>query len=285
MAQPPPNPTVDAPPHVLELLSSLHARSLEQEATIGEKIAQIKDLPDAKERMADLMRDKFIALEQDKCEFVYTLLRATGALNVVEAGTSFGVSTIYLALAVSQNLKRSPAGSQGRVIATEHEPEKARQARAYWAEAGAEVARVIELREGDLLQTLKTDMPSVDFLLLDSASCSACDATRVLIQAGCSLGADGSADAAGRASPPAPWRSHRHRQYDLARGKIRWTACRLARSQWPVPQHDCALLERTGDDTVSTVTAPISPERYTYPSRLYVTAQSPRHSISRPVRL
>ncbi len=51
------------------------------------------------------MKDKFIALDTDKAHFMYNLARATGALNVIEAGTSYGVSNIYLALAVGQNAK------------------------------------------------------------------------------------------------------------------------------------------------------------------------------------
>lgn len=61
-------------------------------------------------------------------------------------------------------------GKPGRVIATENEASKARQARENWKEAGDEVLQVIDLREGDLRQTLKVDMPKegIDFLLLDS---------------------------------------------------------------------------------------------------------------------
>jgi len=84
-----------------------------------------------------------------------------------QAGTSFGVSTIYLALAVSAN---TASGGTGRVIATENEPSKANIARQNWKEAGEEVERVIELREGDLRETLQVDLPTVDMLLLDSES-------------------------------------------------------------------------------------------------------------------
>jgi predicted O-methyltransferase YrrM len=56
----------------------------------------------------------------------------------------------------------------GKVIATEHEPEKANQAREYWKEAGEDIVNRIDLREGDLLETLKTDLPTIDMLLLDS---------------------------------------------------------------------------------------------------------------------
>jgi len=109
------------------------------------------------------MRDKFIALDQDKCQFVYQLARAIGAHNAVEVGTSFGVSTIYLALAVGQN------GDGGKVIATEKESTKAEKAREHWREAGDElVTRYIDLREGDLLETLKDNVPTLDLVLIDS---------------------------------------------------------------------------------------------------------------------
>ena len=85
----------------------------------------------------------------------------------IQAGTSFGVSTICLALAVSAN---TASGGTGRVIATENEPSKANIARQNWKEAGDEVERVIELREGDLRETLQADLPTVDMLLLDSES-------------------------------------------------------------------------------------------------------------------
>ncbi|XHF96460.1 hypothetical protein AWENTII_000096 [Aspergillus wentii] len=111
------------------------------------------------------MRDKFIALDQDKSQFIYQLARSINAKTIVEAGTSYGVSTIYLALAVSANL--AATGGEGRVIATENEPEKARQARQNWELCGDVVSGVVELREGDLRETLKGDVGVVDLLLLD----------------------------------------------------------------------------------------------------------------------
>ncbi|ODM14655.1 hypothetical protein SI65_09844 [Aspergillus cristatus] len=111
------------------------------------------------------MRDKFIALDQDKCHFIYQLCFATGAKTIVEAGTSYGVSTIYLALAVASNI--ATFGGVGKVIGTEHEPGKAAQARRYWEECGSSIGDVIELREGDLLETLRHDLGTIDMLLLD----------------------------------------------------------------------------------------------------------------------
>jgi predicted O-methyltransferase YrrM len=104
-------------------------------------------------------RDKFVALDADKARFCYQLCRSMRARTVVEAGTSFGVSTLYLAAAVRDN-------GGGQVIATEWEPEKAGVARAHFAEAG--LSDLIDLREGDLRATLTHSMPpSIDLLLLD----------------------------------------------------------------------------------------------------------------------
>ncbi|KAK4246084.1 S-adenosyl-L-methionine-dependent methyltransferase [Corynascus novoguineensis] len=170
---------LSANPRVHALLRRLHAASAAQEKSFSQSWFWFKRLITFRlfstswnASADDHMRDKFVALEEDKCHFVYLLARSSGALNVVEAGTSFGVSTIYLALAVGQNVASHKALGKdvsGKVIATEKEPTKAARAREHWAEAGDEVASVIELREGDLLETLKRDdMPEqVDFLLLD----------------------------------------------------------------------------------------------------------------------
>lgn len=153
-----PNP-VEAPTHVLALLDRLHKQSEEQEAAFNLHQYSGDELHKA-------VLDKFIALDQDKCQFVYQLCRAINAKNVVEAGTSFGVSTIYLGLAVTRNIEAT--GGTGTVIGTEHEASKAERARAHWAEAGEIVSRHIDLRVGDLRETLKSNLPEVDLLLLDS---------------------------------------------------------------------------------------------------------------------
>ncbi|KAJ2999368.1 hypothetical protein NUW58_g6 [Xylaria curta] len=178
--------TLDASEKVKALLSRLHANSLAQEEELnkpGGKLAELKalkkqsdasgdttSLADAQRQFDDLMRDKMIALEEDKALFVYHLCRTLSATRVVEAGTSFGLSTIYLALAVGQNASRLDPEQKrtAKVIATENEPGKIALARQHWKEAGEEVEPWIELREGDLRQTLASDLPSeIDFVLFD----------------------------------------------------------------------------------------------------------------------
>lgn len=115
------------------------------------------------ERGKTILADKLVALDRDKAEFCYTLCRALKARCVVEAGTSFGVSTIYLASAVRDNA--AGGASHGIVIGTEHEPMKANAARDNFAAAG--LSEFIELREGDLRETLKHIDGPVDFMLID----------------------------------------------------------------------------------------------------------------------
>ena len=123
------------------------------------------------ERTHEFLRDKLIALDRAKAEFCYHVCRALRARRVVEAGTSFGVSTIFLAAAVRDNLRQETPdhgdgrGRSGVVIGTEYEPAKARVARGHFAEAG--LADFIDLREGDLRQTLVDVQGPIDFMLID----------------------------------------------------------------------------------------------------------------------
>lgn len=109
------------------------------------------------------LSDKLIALDRDKAEFCYQVCRALRARRVVEAGTSFGVSTLFLASAVRDNVRDD--GGEGIVIATEYEAEKARAARNNFSEAG--LTDFIDLREGDLRQTLLDVDAPIDFMLID----------------------------------------------------------------------------------------------------------------------
>jgi predicted O-methyltransferase YrrM len=120
------------------------------------------------ERTNEFLRDKLVALDRDKAEFCYHVCRALRARRVVEAGTSFGVSTLFLAAAVRDTLRRDAQGVSGHsgvVIGTEYEPEKARTARGHFAEAG--LADLIDLREGDLRETLVDVGGPIDFMLVD----------------------------------------------------------------------------------------------------------------------
>ena len=110
--------------------------------------------------MHRFLSDKMVALDRDKAEFCYQLCRSLRATRVVEAGTSFGISTLYLAAAVRDNEVEN-----GVVIGTEHEPDKVKIAQENFEAAG--LSEFIDLREGDLRQTLQDVGGPVDFMLVD----------------------------------------------------------------------------------------------------------------------
>src|SRR6478736_3742718 len=117
-------------------LDGLHAKSREQTALIQAFEARRNDaeLPPGADEIKDFRSDKLVALDRDKAEFCYQLCRAIDARRVVEVGTSYGVSTLYLAAAVRDNVRAG--GGQAVVIGTEHEPAKASAARANFQQAG-----------------------------------------------------------------------------------------------------------------------------------------------------
>ncbi len=104
------------------------------------------------------VRDKLICIDRGQGWLIYMLCRGLRAARAVEFGTSFGVSTLYLAAAMRDQ-------GAGVVIGTEIEPPKAQCARETFSQAG--VADLVDLREGDALETLKDCGGPVDFLLVD----------------------------------------------------------------------------------------------------------------------
>jgi predicted O-methyltransferase YrrM len=149
-------------PELERLLDGLHARSDAQVAALRSYETERTQQTPIGEVKA-FLSDKLVALDRDKAEFCYQLCRASDARRIVEIGTSFGVSTLYLAAAVRDNIRA--AGGNGVVIGTEYEPDKAGAARSHFAEAG--LSGYIDLREGDLRETLKEIEGPVDFMLVD----------------------------------------------------------------------------------------------------------------------
>jgi len=144
-------------------IDALQAQSAAQEAeTMGYFAGRAKKGDLSWDGLDDdanrFMADKMVALEPIKAEFCHLLCRSLRAKRVVEVGTSFGVSTLYLADAVRAN-------GGGVVIGTEYEAAKAAQARETFAAAG--LSELIDLREGDLRETLKVIEGPVDFVLMD----------------------------------------------------------------------------------------------------------------------
>jgi predicted O-methyltransferase YrrM len=105
---------------------------------------------------AEAKAEVYMPISADGGELLYSLVRATRPGTVVEFGTSFGISTLYLAAAVRDN-------GTGRVVTTELSARKAAAARRTFAEAG--LADLVTVLDGDARETL-VDVPA-DFVLLD----------------------------------------------------------------------------------------------------------------------
>jgi predicted O-methyltransferase YrrM len=104
------------------------------------------------------MKDLYLPVIRKEGEFLYLTARALGAQTIVEYGTSFAISTIYLAAAARDN-------GGGAVIGTEIVPEKHAQALANLEEAG--LADWADVRLGDAMQTLKETPEPIDLVFLD----------------------------------------------------------------------------------------------------------------------
>ncbi|MCI3208252.1 MULTISPECIES: class I SAM-dependent methyltransferase [Pandoraea] len=125
---------------------------------------EVQRLMHSKTEYLDLygrLKDMWLPVSRETGTLLYMLARSARARHIVEFGTSFGISTLHLAAALRDN-------GGGRLIGSEFEPGKVTKAREHLMEAG--LADLAEIREGDALKTLATDLPeTIDLLLLDGA--------------------------------------------------------------------------------------------------------------------
>jgi hypothetical protein len=99
-----------APDHVHTLLARLHSESLSQEEVLKSEGMGHVDFD-------TYMKDKYIALEKEKCEYVYLLARAMSAKNIVEvSGQSRTMSSYLLDLSISSITLASITGWRGLCV-------------------------------------------------------------------------------------------------------------------------------------------------------------------------
>jgi predicted O-methyltransferase YrrM len=151
--------------HALKMISSLHdplvSRVLDalhsQADTVDPPLlAHMGDRTD--DEMAHVLDLAYIPVSPDAGRFLYTLGRAISTGTVVEFGSSFGISTIYLAAAVRDR-------GEGTVITTELHSGKAQKARENLRAAG--LLDYVDVREGDALETLRDIAGGVTLVFLD----------------------------------------------------------------------------------------------------------------------
>ncbi|MEM8922377.1 MAG: class I SAM-dependent methyltransferase [Actinomycetota bacterium] len=143
-------------PTVAEVLERLHKAADAQRPTLRERLAPLDDAP--ADAWPEIMRDLYLPVTREQGRFLYQTVRAVGARRVVEFGTSFGISTIYLAAGLRDN-------GGGVVVGSELFEEKAATARDHLTAAG--LGAYAEIRPGDARTTLLDPGGPVDVVLLD----------------------------------------------------------------------------------------------------------------------
>jgi predicted O-methyltransferase YrrM len=110
------------------------------------------------DRLSRHMRSVYVPVSRSQGQMLYLIARSIDARRIVEFGTSFGISTLYLASAVKDN-------GGGVVVGSEFEPSKHAKALEHLREA--ELDAFIDVRLGDALKTLVDVEAPVDMVLLD----------------------------------------------------------------------------------------------------------------------
>ncbi|HSX58933.1 MAG TPA: class I SAM-dependent methyltransferase [Tahibacter sp.] len=145
-------------PVFADMTPEQHMRLMHNRTEYLDIYTQLKDFP--------------LAVSRETAALLYLLARSSRARSIVEFGTSIGISTLYLAAALRDN-------GGGRLITSEFEPGKVAKARANLVAGG--LADLVEIREGDALVTLSTDLPeTIDLLLLDGAKALYTDVLRLV---------------------------------------------------------------------------------------------------------
>lgn len=148
-------------PKVQAVLAREHALA---EADAG-KLAEVRPaIEEAKRKQSGFddyahlyPKDVYLSIDPEMGQFLTLAAESIGARRIVEFGTSFGISTIYLAAAVK--------ACSGQVVGSERETNKVVHARKNLTEA--ELLEQTDIREGDALQTLESVEAPIDMVFLD----------------------------------------------------------------------------------------------------------------------
>ena len=144
------------------VLSRLFAQA-DRDSEVASSLPQERATRTARQRLtarerADTLQDIYMPVSPGTGKLLYALVRACRPETVVEFGTSFGISTIHLAAAVTDN-------GTGRVVTTELSDRKATAAAKNLEQAG--LAGVVTILQGDALETLASVTGPVGLVLLD----------------------------------------------------------------------------------------------------------------------
>ena len=118
-----------ADPNVVEVLDRLHREAEAQTPELRKRMAATREGGQMTEDWPEQMRDFYLPVSREQGRFLYQTVRAVRAERVVEFGTSFGVSSIYLTAGLRDN-------GGGILVGSELVEDKAVTARQTLAAAG-----------------------------------------------------------------------------------------------------------------------------------------------------
>jgi predicted O-methyltransferase YrrM len=146
-------------PRMAEVLADLHSRAAANDEHVLPRVlaAAAERGAQSDQQMSDLLVDAYISISPVVGRLLHVLALTRRPGRIVEFGTSHGLSTIYLAAAISTG--------DLPIITTEAEPAKIAAARENFSAAG--VADRIELRAGDAFETLAELDEPISMLFLD----------------------------------------------------------------------------------------------------------------------
>lgn len=159
-------------PEIAEVLTRLHASAAADRWKIVPRVpryfwAKLTGRLANERGSRSLFSDLYSAVTPERGALLYLIARAIQAKRIVEFGSSFGISTIYLATAVRDNLaagggKSTPAA---QVIGSDMEPGKVAAATKNVAAAG--LRDLVTIVQGDARETLRSVEPPIDLVFLD----------------------------------------------------------------------------------------------------------------------
>jgi predicted O-methyltransferase YrrM len=140
---------------MIQLSDKIHAVLEEYHARIAHETIIMQSLP-MEEGMK--RRDAFLlSVGTETAIFLNTLAKSAGSKTILEIGTSYGYSTIWLAEAAKAN--------NGRLISLENNAHKAAYAQEKIEAAG--LSDFVEFKVGDALEYLSQTNDRFDFVLVD----------------------------------------------------------------------------------------------------------------------
>lgn len=122
---------------------------------LADEVAVMSELP---REQFGARRDEFLlAVGEDTARFLHATIIGLGAKRIVEVGTSYGYSTLFLAQAAQR--------TGGKVTTYEMSSAKQAYAREQLGKAG--LATYVEWKTGDAVKLLEGEPTGVDFALID----------------------------------------------------------------------------------------------------------------------